>query len=122
MRVNGGGTPSRRDAVGAVEAGRSAANDVPVAAGAEPQRPTEVDPDDTSRCPVAQVCECCQVGEDVSVGTAESAVGIFCMSLCGPCAESGRLPRFRPLEAVTRVQAHAGHLGCTVDDLAGGAL
>lgn len=104
--------------VGALEAGAGAQDARPVAEGAEPQPRSEVDPDDTSRCPTGLWCASCESPDDLAVGSAESPVGIFCVTLCGDCAEAGRLPAFRSwLEAIARVHDHAEHLDCTVDDL-----
>lgn len=78
-----------------------------------------INPGDTSRCPAGAVCESCGAGDDLAVATASTEVGIVCVTICRRCDEElARLPGFAPVEAVRRCMAHAGHLGCTVDELA----
>lgn len=80
----------------------------------------QANPDDTSRCPVAVRCELCATSDHLTVWTATTPVGVTCVTLCAGCDDAmAPLPRFTVGEAVRRVMAHAGHLGCTVDDLAG---
>lgn len=102
--------------VGALDASPSASDDQPVVEGDDPH---PIDADDTSRCPTALWCDTCEAADDLAVGTAESTLGIFCVTLCGTCAESGRVPRFASwVLALARVHDHAEHLDCTVEDLA----
>lgn len=76
-----------------------------------------VDPDDVSRCPLDSRCEFCGGERWLELVTAGSRVGVFCVTLCDGCASAGRLPALTPADAARRVAEHAGHLGCTVDDL-----
>lgn len=109
--VNGPRSGSRSDAGGAVEAGAGERHDP-----AEVGRAT-VDPDDTSRCPVAPYCATCGSPDALTVVSAGTPVGIICVTVCHPCADIGDLPRYSVPGAVRRCLEHAGHLGCTVDDL-----
>jgi hypothetical protein len=75
--------------------------------------------DDTSRCPVADTCASCPSNEDLAVATAETPVGVYCLTLCASCADAGRLPRPRSAPAtVLLVMEHCGHLGITADEAA----
>ncbi len=89
-----------------------------------------VDVDDTSRCPVATLCESCDrpgvpcweergSGESVLwVLTADLGMGgVFCMTLCGECCDLP-LPSFGVLEAATRVAEHCEHLEINLDEMA----
>lgn len=72
--------------------------------------------DDTSRCPQADRCEVCRVGHGLAVVTAETVVGVLCVTLCGPCVAAGRLPPVRSVPvAVERVLDHHLHTGTTAD-------
>ncbi|WP_433506756.1 hypothetical protein ACQP04_09865 [Pseudonocardia halophobica] len=112
-----GGADRAATPLGALEAGVGASDDGPGAEVAGPHPGALVDPDDTTRCPVALWCARCQTGEDLIVATADSALGIHCLTLCESCADAGRLPRRPALFLLRAVADHAGHLGCTVDDL-----
>lgn len=101
----------------ALGAGVGALDARPGAEGAGPHPGDQVDPDDTRRCPIALWCAVCWTGDDLLVLTADSAVGVHCLTLCAGCADAGRLPRRPALSLITDVAAHAGHLGCTLDDL-----
>jgi hypothetical protein len=110
--------PSRSDAVGALDGDTAAQDDHRVAEGALPQPALQVNPDDTSRCPTGLWCDGCGAADDdVAVGSAETDLGIFCITLCTDCAEGGNLPVLPLMHALRRVHDHARHLGCTVDDL-----
>ncbi len=89
-----------------------------------------VDVDDTSRCPVATLCESCarpgvpcweERGSDESVlwvlSAASGMGGVFCMTLCGECCDLP-LPSFGALEAATRVADHCEHLEINLDEMA----
>lgn len=78
------------------------------------------DPDDVSRCPAGPACEVCGDAERLAVWTATTPVGVTCVTVCADCDDALLpLPRFSVGTAVRRVLAHAGHLGCTVDELSG---
>lgn len=73
--------------------------------------------DDTSRCPVGDECASCGGDDDLAVATAETRVGVYCLTLCGPCADAGRLPKSRlsAVGAVRMVLEHLGHIGMDAD-------
>jgi hypothetical protein len=73
-----------------------------------------VDLDDTTHCPRALGCEVC---------TAGTPLGVYCLTLCGHCAERGEhdpgsLLRLGWGEAARRAGAHADHLGIDLDEMA----
>lgn len=86
--------------------------------GSQPGRP---DLDDTSRCPLDRCCSTCAAEEDdrdLVIGTASTPVGVFCFTLCGPCAKEGFVPRVSYPFAAGAVAEHCGHLGCDLDEAA----
>jgi hypothetical protein len=75
--------------------------------------------DDTDSCPVAASCEGCGSTWRLSVVTAQTSVGVHCVTWCGVCAENGRLPAVGSwVQAIERSGAHAVHLGIDVDQMA----
>ncbi len=79
------------------------------------------DVDDTTGCALDERCEQCGSGDedDLAVATAGTPVGVYCLTLCGPCADAGRVPEPGGWSAaVTRVLAHCGHLGIDADQMA----
>lgn len=75
--------------------------------------------DDTSKCPTDSGCAACGAVDDLAVGTADTPVGVLCLTLCGSCAEAGDLPRFSSwTAAVSCVIAHCEHLGVDLDQAA----
>lgn len=75
--------------------------------------------DDISRCPAADSCESCGSGEDLDVATVDTPVGVYCLTLCGECAEDGRLPKSAGWShAINLVWAHCSHLGISPDQAA----
>ena len=55
----------------------------------------------------------------LAVATAVTPVGVFCLTLCGRCADAGELPRIPSwTEAFRRVAQHCEHLGCDLDQMA----
>lgn len=117
-----GSTVGAADPVGtrsAVDAGADAQDDHRDAEGATPHPADQVDPDDTSRCPLAPECAACGTDSPALVViTAGTPVGITCATMCAPCADGGAALPPAPIGvAVRAVMAHAGHLDCTVDDL-----
>lgn len=90
-----------------------------VDAGRPPRPAAQVDPDDTSGCPHDGGCETCGAVDGLDVATADTPVGVLCLTLCGSCAEAGDLPSFPSwLAAIRRVGEHAEHLRTDVDELA----
>ena len=77
-----------------------------------------VDLDDTSRCPLDRRCATCSAENDLAIGTAISQLGVHCITLCGTCAERGRLPGMAALTAAAAVAEHCGHLGIDLDTAA----
>ena len=74
--------------------------------------------DDTSRCPVGPGCESCGHLDELVVSTADTPVGVLCMTLCETCELAGILPVFSPAEESARVLEHGEHLGIDVDQMA----
>ncbi len=74
--------------------------------------------DDTSRCPVGPGCESCGHLDELVVSTADTPVGVLCMTLCETCELAGMLPVFSPAEESARVLEHGEHLGIDVDQMA----
>lgn len=104
---------------GALDAVPDALDPEPGAEGDGPQPRSRLDLDDTRGCPLAAGCETCGAVDDLALGTAETAVGVFCLTLCGSCAEAGDLPSSPSWTAVVaRVIEHCEHLGVTVDEAA----
>jgi hypothetical protein len=69
--------------------------------------------------PVAAQCDTCAGTADLDVYTVATPVGVCCTTLCGACADVGRLPRFPSWSAaVCAVGEHCEHLGCGVDEMA----
>jgi hypothetical protein len=81
-------------------------------------RPERVDLDDTRNCPLDEACTTCGSGEPLVVVTAESVVGVFCVSLCRACSADGLSPNLGVVRAVERVLAHCTHLDIDVDQMA----
>lgn len=93
--------------------------DLPPSAAAE--RPLDVDA--TDGCPTAPACASCSAGGELAVHTAGTPVGVYCVTLCWPCAEAGDLPQLGGwAAAVELVLAHCGHLGCDSDEMAAALL
>lgn len=78
-----------------------------------------IDLDDTSNCPVDTECSVCGARRrTLRVRTADSMMGVHCLTTCDPCSELGSLSAVSPVEAVRRVLDHCEHLGITVDEMA----
>jgi hypothetical protein len=78
-----------------------------------------IDLDDTTRCPVAANCATCGSPTDLAVATAETPVGVLCLTLCDGCAAAGELHRLSSWSAAcAAVGEHCAHLGFDVDDAA----
>jgi len=76
-----------------------------------------LDLDDTSRCPLGEVCAGCGLPvPDRRVWTARGFGGVMCLTLCGSCQVFGA-PRMSTLDSVRAVVAHCGHLGITLDEM-----
>jgi hypothetical protein len=77
-----------------------------------------LDLDDTSRCPLDRRCATCSAEDDLAVGTAVTPVGVYCVTLCGSCAEKGDVRCGSWGAAMSGVLDHCGHLGCDLDEAA----
>lgn len=75
--------------------------------------------DDITRCPVADQCATCAGTNDLSVATAETPVGVLCLTLCRVCVDDGeRLPVMSFPRAIDLSLLHCGHLGIDADEMA----
>lgn len=77
------------------------------------------DLDDTTNCPLGHRCESCG-DEDgaLAVSTANTPLGVLCLTLCPVCAASDVAPPVSVGTAVRLVLQHCEHLGITADDMA----
>lgn len=76
------------------------------------------DLDDTRRCPCGPRCEACGLeSTDVRVATADTALGVLCMTMCPRCSASSVAPPIAVGTAARLVMQHALHLGITADDM-----
>ena len=69
---------------------------------------------DTRRCPVGPECEGCGRLDELAVSTADTSVGVLCVTLCDACEAVEVLPVFSPAEATIRVLEHGAHVGVDV--------
>jgi hypothetical protein len=67
--------------------------------------------DDTSRCPVGPECEGCGRLDELAVSTADTSVGLLCVTLCDACEAVEVLPVFSPAEEAARIREHGAHAG-----------
>lgn len=75
--------------------------------------------DDTSRCPVADACASCGGQTALAVVTAQTQVGVHCLTLCASCSDEGRVPgRLSVFQAMEAAMAHCGHVGIDADEAA----
>jgi hypothetical protein len=91
-RVGGADRAATRSAL---EADVAAPDDQPVAERADPHPDALVDPDDTSRCPVADECDGCGGAEALAVVTGETQIGVCCLTRCTECAQAASRPSGR---------------------------
>jgi transcription elongation factor Elf1 len=78
----------------------------------------DIDLNDTHGCPSGGTCSICGTEDDVTTETAGTRLGVFCLRVCGTCAD-GPLPAFSSaVEAAERVMEHCEHLGISGDDMA----
>lgn len=74
---------------------------------------------DTERCPLGVRCESCGVeGDNLAVATAETALGVLCLTLCRRCAGAAMAPPVSVGTAMRLVGQHCAHLGIDVDQMA----
>lgn len=80
---------------------------------------TAVDLFNTERCPVGFRCEACGDATDSLVAaTAETPLGVLCLTLCQRCGDADMAPPVAVGTAVRLVAQHCEHLGTTVDEMA----
>ena len=73
----------------------------------------------TENCPVGFRCESCgDAAEDLVATTAETSLGVLCLTVCRRCGDSDMAPPVSVGTAVRLVLKHAEHLGITVDEMA----
>lgn len=77
------------------------------------------DLDDTARCPLGVRCESCGTEHaQLAVSTANTALGVLCLTLCPTCAASADTPPVSVATAARLVMQHCEHLGIDVDQMA----
>ncbi len=74
--------------------------------------------DDTTRCPVAEICKGCGTATGLAVVTMDSPVGVYCLTMCGTCVGAARFPVLRWASLFALVYLHCEHLGIDPDDMA----
>jgi hypothetical protein len=80
---------------------------------------TAVDLFNTERCPVGFRCEACGDATDSLVAaTAETPLGVLCLTLCQRCGDADMAPPVAVGTAVRLVAQHCQHLGCDLDEMA----
>ena len=67
--------------------------------------------DETLRCPVGPECESCGRLDELAVSTADTPVGVICMTVCDACELIEVVPVLSPAEEAARVLEHAEHAG-----------
>ncbi len=74
---------------------------------------------DTSRCPRGHRCESCGVeASDLAVTTADTMLGVLCLTMCERCAQATVSPPVAVGTAVRLVCQHCEHLGIDLDEMA----
>lgn len=70
-------------------------------------------------CPDAATCENCGATDELDIATALTPVGVYCLTLCRGCAETGTVPEPGDWStAARRVLDHCCHLGIDTDQMA----
>lgn len=78
-----------------------------------------LDLDDTSRCPIPEVCEVCGDSRDLYTATFQTPVGAFCLGLCEECLDAGEFPAALSWPwTAERVASHCEHLRCDLEEMA----
>lgn len=79
-----------------------------------------VDLDDTRRCPTASRCTTCltPIRSTLRVVTANTPLGVACLTLCTECITDGVPPRWTVPTANLAVLNHCTHLGIDPDQAA----
>lgn len=74
--------------------------------------------DSVAGCPVADRCAACGDVHGLAVVTAQTQVGVYCLTLCPDDREADRLPSPPSWStAIEMAGAHCGHLGIDVDQM-----
>ncbi|WP_103384234.1 hypothetical protein [Pseudonocardia dioxanivorans] len=80
---------------------------------------SRVDLHDTTGCPLGVRCESCgREAADLTVGTADTPLGVLCLTLCSRCAVPNIAPPIAVGTAVRLAAQHCQHLGITLDEMA----
>jgi len=78
--------------------------------------------DDTDNCPRDDKCYLCQSTMDLCIGVYGTTLGVFCATICDTCAHgpTPESPGYGPalMAIIRRIEAHCGHLGITLDQMA----
>ncbi|WP_226353749.1 hypothetical protein [Pseudonocardia sp. ICBG601] len=78
-----------------------------------------LDVDDTTGCPIANICVGCgQPGDDLAVTTVGTVLGVLCLTLCDVCAAAGIVPVRTAPATAHAVATHLEHLSGDVSELA----
>lgn len=75
-----------------------------------------VDLDDTGNCPLEPACRTCGTSEGLAVATAQTVVGVYCLTTCPGCAAERM--SVSPVKAVKLSLEHCAHLGIDADEMA----
>lgn len=74
---------------------------------------------DVSCCPRGHRCESCgAVDEHLEVATADTPLGILCLTVCARCASARMAPPVSVSTANRLVLQHCQHLGITIEEMA----
>ncbi|MET0701697.1 MAG: hypothetical protein ABWY93_18760 [Mycobacterium sp.] len=75
--------------------------------------------DDTTGCPLDGTCANCGTAHgELSVCTAQTPVGVYCVTLCPDCLQAGDVGPILGLpSAVKLAMEHCTHLGITADQM-----
>lgn len=73
----------------------------------------------TVSCPVGFRCESCgDAAENLVAATAETPLGVLCLTVCERCGNADMAPPVAVLTAVKLVAQHCEHVGCDMDEMA----
>ena len=87
---------------------------------ANAELPIDIDPLAPSPdCPLGDRCQACGGTRHLEVATYQTPVGVFCATVCWPCADAGNPPPVRSWsQACQRVGEHCQHLGIDLEQMA----
>lgn len=72
----------------------------------------------TEHCPVGFRCESCgDAVENLVATTAETPLGVLCLTVCQRCGDAHMAPPVAVGTAVKLVMQHCQHLGITADEM-----